>query len=412
MTRAEEGENGMTEIRLAGRVTAIRVSPSTAAAQKVRELRAAGRDILDLTVGEPDFDTPEPIKQAAIDALRAGDTKYTPVNGTLTLRRAIRHDYHSRLQIDCSDDEICVGGGAKQVLFLALMATVDAGDEVIVPSPYWVSYPDMVIANGGTPIIVRCGQNMGFKLTPDALEAAITPRTRWVILNSPSNPTGVAYTPEDLRALAEVLRRHPHVLVLSDEIYDRIWFADFPCVSLISVAPDLKDRTLVVNGVSKSYAMTGWRIGYGAGPKTLIGAINKLQSQMSSCPSSISQAAAAFALTADQSGVDKQVAQYRARRDRAHARINSIPGLSCALPDGAFYLFPSCGGLIGSTTPDGRRIENDLDVVLYFLDAAGVASVHGGAYGMEPHFRISTATSIDVLDAACDRIAAAVAALR
>lgn len=412
MMPAAEGETGMTQIRLAGRVTAIRVSPSTAAAQKVRDLRAAGRDILDLTVGEPDFDTPEPIKQAAIAALRAGDTKYTPVNGTAALRRAIRHDYHSRLRIDCSDDEICVGGGAKQVLFLALMATVEAGDEVIVPAPYWVSYPDMVIANGGTPVILRCGQNVGFKLTPEALEAAITPRTRWVILNSPSNPTGVAYTPEDLRALAEVLRRHPHVLVLSDEIYDRIWFADFPCTSLVTVAPDLRDRTLVVNGVSKSHAMTGWRIGYGAGPRALIGAINKLQSQMSSCPSSISQAAAAFALTADQSGVEAQVAQYRARRDRAHARISAIPGLSCSLPDGAFYLFPGCGGLIGATTPDGRRIETDLDVVLYFLDAAGVAAVHGGAYGMEPHFRISTATSIEVLDAACDRIAAAVAALR
>ncbi|MFN4155748.1 MAG: aspartate transaminase [Paracoccaceae bacterium] len=401
----------MTDIKLAQRVARIRVSPSTAAAQKVRELKAAGRDILDLTVGEPDFDTPDPIKAAAIAAIHAGETKYTPVNGTPALRKAIQHDYRTRLSIDCTLDEICVGGGAKQILFLALMATVEEGDEVIIPAPYWVSYPDMVMANGGTPVIVSCAEDVGFKLTPAALEAAITPNTRWVVLNSPSNPTGAAYTPDELRALAEVLRRHHHVMVLCDEIYDRIWYADFSVVSMVSVAPDLKNRCLVANGVSKSYAMTGWRIGYASGPLALINAINKLQSQMSSCPSSISQAAAAFALTADQSEVEKTVKVYRTRRDRAHALINAIPGLACTLPEGAFYLFPSCKGVIGKTTPDGTVITSDLDFGLYLLDSAGVASVHGGAYGMEPYFRISTATSMEVLEAACDRIAQAVADL-
>lgn len=401
----------MTQIKLAERVKRIRVSPSTAAAQKVRELKAAGRDVLDLTVGEPDFDTPDPIKAAAIAAIHAGDTKYTAVNGTLAMRKAVQHDYKTRLTIDCALDEICVGGGAKQILFLALMATVEDGDKVVIPAPYWVSYPDMVMANGGTPVMVICGEDVGFKLTPAALEAAITPNTRWVVLNSPSNPTGAAYTADELRALAEVLRRHPHVMALCDEIYDRIWFADFAVVSLASVAPDLRDRILVVNGVSKSYAMTGWRIGYAVGPLGLVSAINKLQSQMSSCPSSVSQAAAAFALTADQGDVGKTVEVYRTRRDRAHALIKAIPGLSCSLPEGAFYLFPSCKGIIGKTTPDGDEIKTDLDFCLYLLDAAGVASVHGGAYGMEPYFRISTATSMEVLEAACARIAKAVAAL-
>ncbi|HSF63632.1 MAG TPA: aspartate transaminase [Paracoccaceae bacterium] len=402
----------MTDIRLARRVTDIRISPSTAAAQKVRDLKAQGRDIVDLTVGEPDFDTPDPIKEAAIEAIRRGDTKYTPVNGTVALRQAIRQDFATRLGIDCGLDDICVGGGAKQILFVALMATVEAGDEVIIPAPYWVSYPDMVVAQGGTPVIVPCGPEAGFKLTPGALEAAITPRTRWVVLCSPSNPTGAAYAPAELAALAEVLLRHPQVMVLCDEIYDRIWFADFPAASIVTVEPALRDRALVVNGVSKSHAMTGWRIGYGVGPRAIVGAINKLQSQMSSCPSSVSQAAAAFALTADQAGVAAQVQVYRARRDRAHALINAIPGLEAALPDGAFYLFASCAGMIGRTAPDGRVIATDQDFVLYLLEAEGVAAVHGGAYGMEPYFRISTATAMAVIEDACARIARACAALR
>lgn len=397
----------MSNIKLASRVTSIRVSPSTAAAQKVRDLQAEGRDILNLTVGEPDFDTPEPIKAAAVRAMEAGETKYTPVNGTVELRKAIQHDFRTRLNIDCALNEICVGGGAKQVLFVALMATVEEGDEVIVPTPYWVSYPDMVIANGGTPVILPCGEDVGFKLTPASLEAAITPRTKWVILNSPSNPTGAAYTEAELRAIGEVLVKHPHVLVMCDEIYDRIWYADFAPCSILGVVPALKSQALVVNGVSKSYAMTGWRIGYAAGPLDLINAINKLQSQMSSCPSSISQAAAAFALTADQSDVAKTVEVYRLRRDRAHQLINAIPGLCCTLPDGAFYLYPSCAGLIGKKTPSGKVLETDLDVSLYLLEEAGVASVHGGAYGLEPYFRISTATSMEILEEACAAIAEA-----
>ncbi|MGV0820614.1 aspartate transaminase [Martelella sp. AMO21009] len=397
--------------KLATRVTSIRISPSTAAAQKVRDLKAEGREILNLTVGEPDFDTPHTIKTAGVKAIAEGDTKYTPVNGTVALRKAIQHDFKTRLDIDCDLDRICVGGGAKQILFVAMMATVETGTEVIVPAPYWVSYPDMVVANDGTPVIVNCDESSRFKLTPEALEAAITPRTRWVILNSPSNPTGAAYTAEELRALGAVIKRHPDVLVMCDEIYDRIWFADFPAQSIVSVMPELADQALVVNGVSKSYAMTGWRIGYAVGPKFLIDAINKLQSQMSSCPSSISQAAAAAALTGPQDSVDENVTVYRERRDRAHELINGIPGLSCLLPDGAFYLYPNCAGVIGKKTPAGKTIETDLDFSLYLLEEAGVASVHGGAYGLEPYFRISTATSMEVIEAACAKIADAVAKL-
>ncbi len=397
----------MSSFKLASRVTNIRVSPSTAAAQKVRDLKAQGREIINLTVGEPDFDTPEAIKAAAIRAINEGDTKYTPVNGTMDLRKAVQHDYKTRLNIECTLDQICVGGGAKQVLFVALMATVEEGDEVIIPAPYWVSYPDMVIANGGTPVIVPCDETVGFKLTPAALEAAITPATRWLVLNSPSNPTGVAYSADELRALGEVLLKHPHVLVMCDEIYDRIWYADFEANSILGVVPALKDQALVINGVSKSYAMTGWRIGYAVGPQPLINAINKLQSQMSSCPSSISQAAAAAALISDQSSVETSVATYRDRRDRAHELINAIPELSCRMPDGAFYLYPSCKGAIGKTTPQGKVIETDLDFSIYLLDSVGVASVHGGAYGLEPYFRISTATSMEEIEKACAAIAKA-----
>ncbi|MFV0335080.1 MAG: aspartate transaminase [Tropicimonas sp.] len=405
-------ETALNQIKLARRVTDIRVSPSVAAAQKARELKAAGRDIVDLTVGEPDFDTPDAIKQAAINAIRTGDTKYTPVNGTTALREAIRHDFATRLGIACGLDGICVGGGAKQILFLALMATVEAGDEVIVPAPYWVSYPDMVIANGGTPVIVACGEAEGFKLTPAALEAAITPATRWLVLNSPSNPTGAAYREDELKAIGAVLERHPHVFVLCDEIYDRFWYAGFPARSIISVMPGLAGRALVVNGVSKSHAMTGWRIGYGAGPKPLIDAINKLQSQSSSCPSSISQAAAAAALTGEQGPVAEMVALYRQRAEWACARLNGIDGLSCREPDGAFYLFPNCAGLMGKTTPEGKTIGNDLDFVIYLLESVGVATIHGAAYGLEPYFRLSIATSMETLEEGCERIARACSALR
>jgi aspartate aminotransferase len=402
----------MTPFVPASRVSRIRVSPSTAAAARARELKAAGRDIVDLTVGEPDFDTPDDIKAAAHAAIDRGETKYTPVNGTPALRAAVIADYERRLGLNYRDSEICVGGGAKQILFLALMASVEGGAEVIIPAPYWVSYPDMVIANDGRPVIVECPQDQGFKLTPDALEAAITPRTLWLILNAPSNPTGAAYSRAELEALGQVLLRHPHVLVLSDDIYDQVWFGDEPITTLAAAVPALRDRVLLTNGVSKSYAMTGWRIGYAAGPEALVAAINKLQSQMSSCPSSISQAAAAYALGADQSFVTESVAVYKSRRDYACARLNAVPGLSCLAPSGAFYLYPNCSGVIGRRTADGRVIETDLDFVLYLLDEVGVAALQGAAYGLSPYFRLSIATSMEVIRDGCNRIEAAVAALR
>lgn len=395
----------------ASRVSRIKVSPSTAAAARARELKAAGRDIADLTVGEPDFDTPASVKAAAHAAIDRGETKYTAVNGTPALRKAIIGDFQKRLGMTYAENEICVGGGAKQILFLALMASVENGAEVIIPAPYWVSYPDMVIANDGTPVIVPCNEDTGFKLTAEALEAAITPKTLWVILNAPSNPTGASYSEDELKALGEVLLHHPHVMVLSDDIYDQVWFRDEPMKTLVAVVPALKDRVLLTNGVSKSYAMTGWRIGYGAGPAQLIAAINKLQSQMSSCPSSISQAAAADALSGDQTFVSESVAIYKQRRDFACKRLNAIPGLSCIVPDGAFYLYPSCAGVIGKKTPEGKIIENDLDFVLYLLDGVGVAALQGAAYGLSPYFRISFATSMEVIEDACDRIERAVKAL-
>ncbi|CAK12118.1 aspartate transaminase [Rhizobium johnstonii] len=395
----------------ASRVSRIKVSPSTAAAARARELKAAGRDIVDLTVGEPDFDTPDNIKAAAHAAIDRGETKYTAVNGTPALRKAIIGDIKRRLGLSYADNEICVGGGAKQILFLALMASVENNAEVIIPAPYWVSYPDMVIANEGKPVIIECPQETGFKLTPEALERAITPKTLWLVLNAPSNPTGAAYDRSELEALGKVLLRHPHVFVLSDDIYDQVWFKDEPMTTLVAAVPELKERVLLTNGVSKSYAMTGWRIGYAAGPAVLIAAINKLQSQMSSCPSSVSQAAAAYALSSDQSFVTESVTVYRKRRDYACSRLNAVPGLSCLVPDGAFYLFPNCAGVIGKKTPEGKTIETDLDFVLYLLDGVGVAALQGAAYGVSPHFRLSIATSMEAITQACDRIERAVADL-
>ena len=400
----------MSSFKPAARVARIKPSPSVAAAARARELKAAGKDLIDLTVGEPDFDTPDAVKAVGIAAIEAGDTKYTPVNGTPALRKAIRNRMAARTGITYGDDQISVGGGAKQIIFVALMASVDDDAEVIIPAPYWVSYPDMVLANEGKPVIVPCPEADGFKLTPQALEGAITPKTRWLILNAPSNPTGAAYTDAELKALADVLKRHPQVWVMTDEIYDEIWFEDRPLSSIVKIAPDLADRSFVVNGVSKSYAMTGWRIGYGVGPAPLVGAINKLQSQMSSCPASMSQAAAAAAMEGEQSFITDCVKVYKQRRDLGVSAINAIPGLSCSVPDGAFYLYPNCGGVIGKVTPEGKTIENDLDFVLYLLDC-GVAAIHGAAYGLSPHFRISTATSTELVEEACRRIAKACAAL-
>jgi len=392
-------------VAVADRVSRIQPSPSTAASARAKELRNAGRDILDLTVGEPDVDTPDHVKQAAIQAIQDGQTKYTPVNGTPALRRAVAARYLTRDEVTYTDAEITVGGGAKQVIFMALTATVDDGAEVIVPAPYWVSYPDMVRVNGGTPVVVPCAEDDDFKLTPAALAAAITDRTRWVILNAPGNPTGSAYTADELRALADVLVRHPQVLVLVDEIYDEIWYHPEPISNLLTVEPGLRPRVLTVNGVSKTYAMTGWRLGYGVGPAWLITAINTLQSHSSSCPSSISQAAAVAALTGPSEFVHRMVETYRRRRDLVVTLLSDAPRLRCGtVPQGAFYLWINCQDAIGATTPDGQVLQTDAQVVLYLLEHAGVASIHGGAYGSSPYFRISFAASEETLEQACRRI--------
>lgn len=402
----------MSHPAYAARVTRIKASPSLAAAARARELAAAGRDVLDLTLGEPDFDTPPHVKAAAIAAIEAGQTKYTPVNGTPELRQAIIASLKERTGIRYGDAEIAVSGGAKQIIYVALAATLNHDDEVVIPAPYWLSYPDMVLANDGKPVIVPCPDTQGFLLTPEALDAAIGPRTRWLMLNAPGNPTGAAYTAGQLRALADVLLAHPQVGVLSDEIYDEIYFGSSPLRSIVSVAPELASRTLVVNGVSKAYAMTGWRLGYAGGPEGLIAAMNKLQGQMSTCPSSVSQAAARAALEGDQSPVREMTEIYRKRRDLTVDLLNAVPGLTVAPPAGAFYLFPRCADILGRRTADGTVLRSDEDVVLYLLDAAGVATVHGAAYGLSPHFRISFATSEDILRQAVARIAAALAALR
>ena len=401
----------MSEFVPASRVSRIKSSASVAAAARVRELKAEGRRILDLTVGEPDFDTPEHIKAAAVEAITRGETKYTSVTGTPALQQAILKTLELRSGLRYTPAEITIGGGAKQVIFTAFMASLNAGDEVIVPAPYWVSYPDMVLANDGTPVLVPCGEDSGFKLTPEALAGAITGRTKWVILNAPSNPTGAVYSRPELRALADVLKGHPHVSVLADEIYDQIYFGDGKLASLVEVAPELKDRVLAVNGVSKAYAMTGWRLGYAAGPAPLIAAINKLQSQISSCPSSVSQAAAAAALAGSQDFVRDSVETYRKRRDTAVAALNAVDGLSCTTPEGAFYTYVNCAGVIGKTTPEGQAIQNDQDFTLYLLDAAAVAVIQGSAYGLGPYFRISYATSLDIIEESIAAIDKAVQAL-
>lgn len=394
------------------RVTRIKPSPSVAAAALARDLKSLGRDIVDLTVGEPDFDTPADVREAGKSAIDRGETRYTAVNGTPALRQAIAANHTHLTGQPCADQHITIGGGAKQVIFLALMASLDAGDEVIIPAPYWVSYPDMVLANDGTPIIVTSSESEGFKAGPDAIEKAITPRTKWLVLNIPGNPSGAAYSANELQALAAMLRRHPHVRVLLDDIYDQVWFEDVPIARLLRIAPDLASRIFSVNGVSKTYAMTGWRIGWGIGEPALISAINTLQSQMSSCPSSISQAAAAAALSGPQGFAAEASSVYRRRRDMAVRILSSAVGLTCLSPSGAFYLFPGCAGVIGKTTPSGSRIATDKDFVLYLLEHAGVATVHGAAYGVSPHFRLSIATSDAVLREGCERIVRACAALR
>ena len=382
------------------------------ARDRVRQLQAEGRDVIDLTAGEPDLDTPKHIRAAAAAALDAGETRYTPVNGTPALRKAIINKLARENGVRYAMNEISVGGGAKQVIYNALAATLGAGDEVIIPAPYWVSYPDMVEACDGTPVIVSCGENARFKLSAEALEKAITPRTRWLILNSPCNPTGAFYSAAEIAALAEVLLRHPHVAVMTDDIYEHIRFDGGATPCIVASEPRLRTRTLLVNGVSKTYAMTGFRLGYGAGPAELIAAMNTIQSQSTSCTSAISQAAATAALEGDQGFVTEAREMYRRRRDRAVAMLNDIPGLSCLAPDGAFYVFPSCAGLIGKTTPEGKILKTDMEIVMHFLDAAGVAVIDGTAYGMSSYLRMSIATSLPKIEEACARLARTCAALR
>jgi len=398
---------------LSQRVRRVKLSANAAASQRASALIAQGRDVLVLTAGEPDFDTPQPIKQAAIAALARGETKYTPTAGTAELRRAISAKYRRENRLDYPPAQIIVSNGAKQIIFNALAATLDAGDEVVLPAPYWPSFPDIVSVNDGTPVIVPVDEATAFKLTPQALEQAITPHTRWLILNSPGNPSGAVYTAAELAALAEVLRRHPRVLVLWDEIYEHIWFTAEAPVHLLHVAPDLRERTLLVNGASKTYAMTGWRIGWGAGPRALIDAMVVIQSQASSGPNSIGQAAVASALDAsDQSFVTASRAAYAKRAAFVSRALNAIPGISLLAPEGAFFAYVHCGKLIGRLRPDGQVITSDSDVVDWLLEAEGVAVVDGPAYGLAPYFRISIAASDAVLADAVQRIAKAIGALK
>jgi len=377
----------------------IKPSPTIAVTQKARELKAAGKDVIGLGAGEPDFDTPENIKQAAIDAINRGDTKYTAVDGTPELKKAIVNKFKRENNLEYSTNEITVGTGGKQVIYNALMATLNKGDEVIIPAPYWVSYPDMVLLAGGNPKIVKCNENDGFKLTPKNLKKAITKKTKWLILNSPSNPTGASYSREEIEALSEVLIKNKNVHILSDDIYEHITYDNFNFFTIAQVSK-LKNRTLTMNGVSKSYAMTGWRIGYAAGPKEIIKAISKIQSQSTSNPSSVSQAAAVEALNGNQDFIQKRSDAFKERRDFVVNSLNNIKGLSCLKPNGAFYVFPSCKKLLGKKT----KLKTDSDFVEKLLEKANVAVVQGSAFGLDGYFRISYATSMEKLKIAMERI--------
>lgn len=397
---------------VAERLSRIKPSPTIAVTTKAAELKAAGRDVIGLGAGEPDFDTPEFIKDAAKKALDEGKTKYTPVDGTPALKDAIIAKFKRDNDLEYTHDQITVGTGGKQVLYNALMASVNPGDEVIIPAPYWVSYPDMVLLAEGTPVSVDCTKENQFKLQAEDLEAAITPKTKWVILNSPSNPTGAAYTKAEMKALTDVLVRHPHVYIMTDDMYEHLVYDGFEFCTPAQVEPKLYERTLTCNGVSKSYAMTGWRIGYAGGPKALIKAMAKVQSQSTSNPCSVSQAASVEALNGDQSFLAERNASFKERRDLVVEMLNAAEGIECLKPEGAFYVYPSCAGCIGKTTPDGKRIESDQDFVTYLLEAEGVACVHGEAFGLSPCFRVSYATSLEVLKDACGRIQKACSVLK
>jgi aspartate aminotransferase len=382
----------------------IKPSATIQVTQKARDLKAAGRDVISLSVGEPDFDTPDNIKKAAIAAIERGETKYPPVSGIVPLREAIAAKFKRENRLDYKPAQTIVATGGKQVLFNAFMATLNVGDEVVIPAPYWVSYPEMVSVCGGTPVFAMTTLEDNFKLKPDALDRAITPRTKWLVLNSPSNPSGAAYTSAEMKALTDVLLRHPHVWVLTDDMYEHLTYGDFTFVTPAEVEPRLYERTLTMNGVSKAYAMTGWRIGYAAGPIELIKAMDTLQGQQTSGAATISQWAAVEALNGPQDHLPRFRRAFEERRDLVVSMLNQANGLECPKPEGAFYVYPSCAGAIGRVSPSGRRIETDEDFVSELLEAEGVAAVHGSAFGLGPNFRISYATSTTLLEEAGRRI--------
>jgi len=389
---------------LADALSRVKPSATIAMTQKARELKAGGRDVISLSVGEPDFDTPDHIKEAAIDAIRRGETKYTPVSGIVPLREAIVRKFKRENGLDYKVSQTIVGTGGKHVIYNALLATLNPGDEVVIPRPYWVSYPEIVTLCGGTPVFADTTMAHAFKLQPEELERVITPKTKWILLNSPSNPSGAAYSHDELKQITDVLMRHPQVWVLTDDMYEHLVYGDFAFVTPAQVEPGLYERTLTMNGVSKAYAMTGWRIGYAAGPEPLIKAMDFVQGQQTSGATSISQWAAVEALDGTQEHLARFRAAFEARRDLVVSMLNQASGLTCPSPEGAFYVYPSCAGLIGRTTDSGKRIETDQDFVTELLDAEGVAAVHGSAFGLGPNLRISYATSNAALEEACRRI--------
>ena len=395
----------------AARLDKISPSQTIAISSKARALKAAGRDVISLSAGEPDFDTPQNVKDAAIRAIQAGETKYTDVAGTAALRRAVADKFRRDSGLDYAPEEVIISTGGKQVIFNAMLATMDAGDEAIIPTPCWVSYPDIVALADGVPVFVPCGQNNGFKMRSDDLEAAITPKTKWLVLNSPNNPTGAAYSADELRGLCAVLLRHPQVWVFTDDIYDKLTYEGEPA-TVVQVEPRLRERTLTMNGCSKAYAMTGWRIGFAGAPVALIKAMDKLQSQSTSNPSSVSQAAAVEALNGPQGFIGEMRDAYKARRDMVVSMLNDAPGLHCHTPEGAFYVFPAVHGCIGKTSRGGAAINTDEDFVAALLDEEGVAAVHGAAFMYPGHVRISYATDTDSLREACARIQRFCAGLR
>ena len=398
---------------IAKRLSRIQPSPTIAVATKAAELKAAGVDVIGLGAGEPDFDTPDHIKAAAKAAIDAGMTKYTAVPGTIELRKAICAKFKRDNDLEYTPEQIQVAGGGKQSIYNLMMATLDPGDEVIIPAPYWVSYPDITLLAEGTPVIVDCPVEDGFKLSPENLQKAITPKTKWLIINSPSNPTGAGYTRADMKALTDVLMKpeNSHVWVMTDDMYELLVYDDFEFVTPAQVEPGLYDRTMTLNGVSKAYCMTGWRVGYAAGPADVIKAMNKVQSQSTTHATSISQAAAVEALNGDHSFIATNNKAFKGRRNLVVKLLNEVDGLDCPMPDGAFYVYPSCAGLMGKTTPEGKKIETDGDLVTYMLESEGVAAVHGEAFGLSPHFRVSYATSNELLTDACGRIKRACDAL-